>query len=73
MSEPASTGSGAVIALLDRQHPDVVLLHECRKGWTELVCQELGLDGVSTHELLEGTAGLPADGCAIGVRPRCGR
>jgi hypothetical protein len=63
------TALAPLLALLDRQHPDVVLLQECRKGWTELVCQELGLEGVSTHELLEGTAGLPADGCAIGVRP----
>jgi hypothetical protein len=54
---------------LGQQQPDVVLLQECRKGWTEFVCQELGLQGVSTHELLEGAAGLPADGCAIGVRP----
>lgn len=63
------TALAPLIALLDQQHPDIVLLQECRKGWTELVCQELGLEGLSTHDLLEGTAGLPADGCAIGVRP----
>jgi hypothetical protein len=63
-----ATALAPLIALLDQQHPDVMLLKECRKGWTELVCQELGLDGVSTHQLLEGTPRLPADWCAIAVR-----
>jgi hypothetical protein len=57
-----------LIELLARHQPDVVLLQECRAGWTELVCGELGLSGVSTHQLLDGTTGLPADGCAIAVR-----
>ena len=63
------TALAPLITLLDQQHPDVVLLQECRKGWTEVVCHELGLECISTHELLEGTAGLRADGCAIAVRP----
>lgn len=57
-----------LVELLGRQQPDVVLLQECRAGWIELVCRELELDGISTHELLAGTAGLPADGCAVAVR-----
>lgn len=57
-----------LVALLSRQQPDVVLLQECRAGWIDLVCGELELDGISTHELLAGTAGLPADGCAVAVR-----
>jgi hypothetical protein len=64
-----ATTLAPLIGLLARRQPDVVLLQECRKGWTELVAADLGLDGVSTHQLLEGTAGLPADGCAIAVRP----
>lgn len=60
---------GPLIDLLAAQQPDVVLLQECRAGWSERVCHELGLDGVSTHERLAGMPGLPADGCAIVVRP----
>jgi hypothetical protein len=45
-----------------------VRLQECRAEWIELVCRELELDGISTHELLAGTAGPPADGYAVAVR-----
>jgi hypothetical protein len=64
-----ATTLAPLIELLGRQEPDVVLLQECRTGWTERVCRELGLDGFDTHELLAGIAGLPADGCAVAVRP----
>jgi hypothetical protein len=57
-----------LINLLGSQQPDVVLVQECRAGWIDLIGKELGLDGISTHELLEPTPGLPADGCAVAVR-----
>jgi hypothetical protein len=57
-----------LIHLLGSQQPDVLLLQECRAGWTDLIRRELGVDLISTHERLDGTPGLPADGCAVAVR-----
>jgi hypothetical protein len=57
-----------LIGLLDSLAPDVVLLQECRAGWCESVCDGLGMAGLWSHDLLDGVAGLPADGTAIGLR-----
>ena len=58
-----------LISLLGSQEPEVLLLQECRAGSVELICQELDLHAISTHEMLEPTPGLPSDGCAVAVRP----
>lgn len=58
-----------LISLLGSQEPDVLLLQECRAGWVDLICQELDLHGVSTHELLEATPGR-LTGARLPVRIR---